>query len=75
MTNDIHAQVNDPVKELGKLRVEMEDEDFLLAEDTGKLLIQTRETRRLRRNLVLMMQSAFAYSTLRCTGRQRIMGR
>ena len=67
---DYSATAHDLVKELGKLKVEMDD-DYLAAEDAGKLAIQARETGKLRRRLSLTVQTALAYGTLRYANRQQ----
>ena len=71
---DQSSSVQDLVKELGRLKAEMDD-DYLLATDQGKLGIRARETGRLRRRLSIVMQKALAYRTLRYVARQAIVER
>ena len=67
---DYSATAHDLVKDLGRLKAEMDDE-YLAAEDAGKLAIQARETGKLRRRLSLTVQTALAYRTLRYVNRQQ----
>ena len=57
------SSVQDLVKELGRLKAEMDD-GYRLATDKGKLGIRARETGRLRRRLSIVAQKALAYRTL-----------
>lgn len=59
-------------KDLGELRVEME-ECYLLVEGAGELVIQEREIGHLWQSPSLITQEAFACCTLRYADRRRIM--
>ncbi len=71
---DQSSTVHDLVRELGKIKAEMDD-TYIAASDSGKLGIRARETGRLRRRLSLVLQKALAYRTLRYMARQRIAER
>ena len=68
MCGDQSSSLQDLVKELGRLKAEIDD-DYLLATDQGKLGFRARETSRLRRRLSIVTQKALAYGTLRYVAR------
>lgn len=66
---DDFASVNDLVKDLDRIKVEM-DEEYLMADEAGKLLIHAREIGRLYRHPSLTTRKALEPRTLTHFGRQ-----
>ena len=71
---DYSASVHDLVKDLGRLKAEL-DEEYLMVGEGGQLAIQARETGRLRRLLSVTTQKALAYRSLRYANRQQLQDR
>ena len=71
---DYSASVHDLVKDLGRLKAEL-DEEYLMVGEGGQLAIQARETGRLRRLLSITAQKALAYRSLRYANRQQLQER
>ena len=71
---DYSSSVHDLIKDMGRLRAEVDDE-YMLAGEQGKVALQARETGRLRRRLSIVVQKALAYRTLRYVGRQQVSER